>query len=1313
MLTQPTPLPTSKLSVFVFEDDRPLNGEQDGGGGIDVLSPNEPGLGGFNITLFDDAGGSGDATGQMTYDMFNMPLANSLSGQIDPASGQDACPISKNARDPTDKTSTGITGTIVTCPKYEKDGKTLSPLAGQAVIANLMPGRYGVVATPAADRIGRGEEWLQTNTLDGQKAHDSFLRIGEPSFFQEYGPAGYHVSIGFANPATINDRKQYLCNGSDPYAPNPGQKISCTNTVTGLVTTERMSRTPDERLYSSGTNDSFSFTQCYVSIGDPDGEDFAFAKCDSNGKFTLSGLPDGDWRITVFDQWNDMLVDGLSTPVRLGSAANFCSGTGSSQHSCNMGDIAMNQWQSNFYTSTFDDLNGNGVRDANEPGLTFVATNVRFRDGSFSNFNSTDLDGNAGFNEIFPLFNWYTIETDSTRYKNTGTHVVYDAGGPADGSAGCNSTAPCGGSSIAANMANTFETISVPTALRVPGALYCKDADCSTHSTGIKEVTSSYSGDAPSACTTAANGNVSCTSSLSTGRIDPAWVDSEGWQGYSGQNEFVEFGKTPFQAGENGGIHGHVVYASTRPFDDPQLLLQLSWEPLVPNVTMNLYQVGTAADGSQTLTLVDTTKTTSWDDWAQGFRSDGNPNMNCPGQGRDTGPIADLFFFTLYNQPDYLDVYNSTHNGTTAHTVPNNSQFKCFDGMHNWNQVQPAPYDGMYKFPSIAGRDPKTGVPAGGTGSVAGTNCTKCVANPTDGTPMLPAGQYVVEVIVPSGYELVKEEDKNILIGDNYIAPVTVEFPNLATAVYILPDQAEIAALYNASNPQNSTQTLGRNSALPSHEGDTGSIETFWPCVGTTRTVPDLISLYPQSGEVSPFAGANRPLCDRKLVTLTDQSSALAKFYVFTSTHAAAHFAGVITDDYTSEFDPFSPQFGEKFSPPNMPISIKDWSGTEISRVYSDQWGTYNGLNYSTWEVNPPNPTGYAPTMMITCMNDPGNGATPDPLFNPAYSQFCYEIPFMPGQTQYMDTPVVPTSAYAGAGYNNPDCNYPDLTPAIAKVVNTNAEGTSPALPAGSGPWVSAAGSTHTLTITALGDKPVSNYGYSGPASTATPYNQKLITRHYGFGARCTAIGTGCSAVSSVTIGGQAATISSWSDTSIVVVVPSSIAACPVQQQARYGGSTAQCGELVVTAGNGKQSIDAITVTVGGKKPTLLASGATIQSALDKAAPGDLIIVPPGSYNELLLMWKPVRLQGVGAASSVINAQHASGRQARSVAAPGQLPVRPDPGRRADHTGTNGIRTIRAARTRARSAAVTTTRRVSAAKFGANSTRLDLLVAHP
>jgi hypothetical protein len=80
VLTQPAPYPPGKLSVFVFEDDFPLNGEQDGGGGIDVLSPQEPGLGGFQLHLWDAMGGNGDFTGQMTYDMFNQPLTNGLAG---------------------------------------------------------------------------------------------------------------------------------------------------------------------------------------------------------------------------------------------------------------------------------------------------------------------------------------------------------------------------------------------------------------------------------------------------------------------------------------------------------------------------------------------------------------------------------------------------------------------------------------------------------------------------------------------------------------------------------------------------------------------------------------------------------------------------------------------------------------------------------------------------------------------------------------------------------------------------------------------------------------------------------------------------------------------------------------------------------------------------------------------------------------------------------------------------------------------------------------------------------------------------------
>ena len=132
-----------------------------------------------------------------------------------------------------------------------------------------------------------------------------------------------------------------------------------------------------------------------------------------------------------------------------------------------------------------------------------------------------------------------------------------------------------------------------------------------------------------------------------------------------------------------------------------------------------------------------------------------------------------------------------------------------------------------------------------------------------------------------------------------------------------------------------------------------------------------------------------------------------------------------------------------------------------------------------------------------------------------------------------------------------------------------------------------------------------------GPSATAPPYNQKTITRHYGFG------GT----QGTVTIGGVTAPVTGWTDTSITVSVPSGIANCPMQQQTHYSKAPRppQCGQLVITAASGQQSIDAVTVTVGGKHPTVLPANASlrpltpygtgaIQQAIDAASPGDLIM---------------------------------------------------------------------------------------------------------
>ena len=154
----------------------------------------------------------------------------------------------------------------------------------------------------------------------------------------------------------------------------------------------------------------------------------------------------------------------------------------------------------------------------------------------------------------------------------------------------------------------------------------------------------------------------------------------------------------------------------------------------------------------------------------------------------------------------------------------------------------------------------------------------------------------------------------------------------------------------------------------------------------------------------------------------------------------------------------------------------------------------------------------------------------------------------------------------------------------------------------------------------------------------------------------------------------------------IVVDVPRECAAtCAVQQQAQYGGSTARCGELVITAANGKQSIDAVTVTIGGKAPTVLTASdpltptgpGAIQRAIDAALPGRPDHRPAGHLQRDAAHVEAGPAAGRRRCVQHHQREHAAGRQAgplaprrstacsgwrstaRPIAAPGQ-PLRSD-----------------------------------------------------
>ncbi|MGE5199967.1 MAG: hypothetical protein ACM3H9_10030, partial [Rhodospirillaceae bacterium] len=487
---------------------------------------------------------------------------------------------------------------------------------------------------------------------------------------------------------------------------------------------------------------------------------------------------------------------------------------------------------------------------------------------------------------------------------------------------------------------------------------------------------------------------------------------------------------------------------------------------------------------------------------------------------------------------------SATANPFVAVTL-NGDRTRCFDGIRNFEQVRPgAVFDGGYAFTGI--------------------------------TP----GKYVVEVVPPAGYELYKEEDKNVDFGDVFAtAPVAVMLPG-GGLLAATPDQAMV---------------------LASMAAEPGLAQP--PCVGLDHLVPNQLSLFPGVDTYAPFAGALRPLCDRKEVILSDQAQAAADFHLFTSTPVAGQFKGLTTDDIAIETDPASPNYGDKWGPPFVPVSMRDFKGQEIYRGYTDAFGRYNGMVPSTFSANIPVPSGYSPAMHFVCLNDPGPlpDGTLDPRRNPNYGNFCYTLMYMPGTTTYLDTPILPNAAFA-AGFNPVDCASPDKTPVIRRVNGS-----------GQGPWIdNASNQQRTLNIQSIGSQEVPNPAYEGPLA-ASPYNQPTVTRDFGFG------GT----QGTVKIGDTELVISQWTNNNITATVPA-------------GATT---GELVVIRGdNGRATVNTVTVTVSSEAlpVTRVAAGGSIQAAIDAAAPGSLILVAPGVYEELVVMWKPVRLQGSGAAT-VIN----------------------------------------------------------------------------
>jgi hypothetical protein len=409
-------------------------------------------------------------------------------------------------------------------------------------------------------------------------------------------------------------------------------------------------------------------------------------------------------------------------------------------------------------------------------------------------------------------------------------------------------------------------------------------------------------------------------------------------------------------------------------------------------------------------------------------------------------------------------------------------------------------------------------------------------------------GDYLVEVEIPNDaygrqmYQVVREEDINVFDGVEWLPRIP---PSACAGALHTVDVAGVGA-----------------------DGDYAVYNPAFAAEGG-----------------SPYEGEQRPLCDVKLVTVSEGRSVAPAFTLFTEVPLPGRHWGIILDDLTLSTDPRDLLFGEKAGVPNVPIGIYDFTNRLMTTIDSDPNGYFQALLPSTTTINCPSPSGVCAGMIRLVGNDPGQPGRLNPNYNPQYRTISANFEIYPGLGIVADlapTQVAVSILPPGSQYNQPaTCQLDPTTPQLF-AVNT--------------PYVSGG---YTLTIAGL-----------------------------GFGSEQGTILLGSRTLSP----GQ---INSWTDREIVLTVPN-------------GNSWQGPQQLRVMASNEQVMVNGLTLHVVGNSynPTPFEVGpgrpyASIQDALNAAAAEDqaLVVVypgtpelwnPTGAYYENLIMHSPVKLQGVG-----------------------------------------------------------------------------------
>ena len=389
----------------------------------------------------------------------------------------------------------------------------------------------------------------------------------------------------------------------------------------------------------------------------------------------------------------------------------------------------------------------------------------------------------------------------------------------------------------------------------------------------------------------------------------------------AGRRTWIDWGMRPYGARRAGHIAGGVYYDASRRALVPGAETRHDSEPGVPDLEVRLWiPVGgadtcigpkTAAPGCDDMLAFVAAGT---DHWAHPNRDAPDPNGPCD--------ILD----SMGNPVTWLPLSISGVGRKVGEL--------CAESPALSNETKDGTFDGGYAFTRYCrkGFSETTGRCTGGAAPVP-----------------LDAGDYVVEVVVPEHWQIVREEDVNIF-------------------------ETRSAASRDAS-----TACVG---GLHIVDVADSRVDGYAPTGGAPASTPvDNVPFADPKVGGSPYEGRVRPLCDRRLVTLRDGDNAGADFFTFPLDHGAragrpvplpGRVFGRVTDARNVETDRKSMFFGTPRGVPDLPIGVRDSSFRLLTTVYSDESGFYEVLLPPTLAAECSTPEGGCPSEYVFVLNDPG-----------------------------------------------------------------------------------------------------------------------------------------------------------------------------------------------------------------------------------------------------------------------------------------------------------------------------------------------------